>query len=70
MLRTIQECLRSAPRNGTSAVAPIDQPLPAGLLAVPFEDRPAGDLVVAWRKDDRSPLVRSFVQVAESGWGH
>jgi DNA-binding transcriptional LysR family regulator len=69
VLRTIQECLQSALWNGTSAVAPIDQPLPTGLVAVPFEDRPASDLVVAWRKDDRSPLVRSFVQVAESGWG-
>lgn len=68
-MRTIQECLQAALWNGTSALAPTDQPLPDGLVVVPFSDRPPSDLVVAWPKAGRSPLVRSFVQVAESGWG-
>lgn len=68
-MRTIQECLQAALWNGTSALAPVDQPLPAGLVAVPLRDRPASDLVVARPKAERSPLVRSFVQVAANSWG-
>ncbi|MGV9566968.1 LysR substrate-binding domain-containing protein [Streptomyces sp. NPDC003480] len=68
-VRTIQECLQAALWNGTSALAPVDQPLPAGLVAVPLSDRPPSDLVVAWPKTGRSPLVRSFVQVAENSRG-
>ncbi|WP_269857090.1 LysR family transcriptional regulator [Streptomyces sp. RPT161] len=68
-VRTIQECLQAALWNGTLAVAPVDQPLPVGLVAVPLSDRSPSDLVVAWPKTGRSPLVRSFVQVAENCWG-
>jgi hypothetical protein len=68
-MRTIQECPQAALWNGTSALAPVDQPLPAGLVAVPLRDRPASDLVVARPKAERSPLVRSFVQVAANSWG-
>jgi DNA-binding transcriptional LysR family regulator len=65
VMRTIQECLQAALWNGTSALAPVDQPLPDGLVTVPLDDRPPSDLVVAWQKGDRSPLVRGFVTVAE-----
>jgi DNA-binding transcriptional LysR family regulator len=68
VMRTIQECLQAALWNGTSALAPVDQPLPAGLVAVSLSDRRPSELVVAWPKAGRSPLVRSFVQVAENGW--
>lgn len=68
VMRTIQECLQAALWNGTSALAPVDQPLPAGLVAVPLSDRRPSELVVAWPKSERSPLVRSFVQVAENCW--
>lgn len=68
VMRTIQECLQAALWNGTSALAPVDQPLPAGLVDVPLSDRRPSELVVAWPKAGRSPLVRSFVQVAENGW--
>ena len=68
IMRTIQECLQAALWNGTSALAPVDQPLPAGLVAVPLRDRPASDLVVARLKAERRPLVRSFVQVAANSW--
>jgi DNA-binding transcriptional LysR family regulator len=68
VVRTIQECLQAALWNRISALAPIDQPLPDGLVAVPFRDRPPSDLVVAWPKSGRSPLVRSFVRVATNGW--
>jgi DNA-binding transcriptional LysR family regulator len=66
VMRTIQECLQAVMWNGTSALAPIDQPLPAGLIAIPFADRPPSDLVVAWPKAGQSSLLRSFVDVADN----
>ena len=66
VLRTIQECLQSVLWNGTSALAPLDQPLPAGLVAVAAEDRPPSNLVVAWRDDRCTALVRSFVSLTPS----
>ncbi|MFI5779008.1 LysR family transcriptional regulator [Nocardia sp. NPDC051570] len=68
VMRTIQECLQAVVWNGTSALAPVDQPLPTGLVAVPFHDRLPSSLVVAWLKTARSPLIRSFVQVAERSY--
>ena len=65
VMRTIQECQQAVLWNGTSALAPVDHPMPAGLVTVPFSDRPPSALVVAWPKAGRNPLVRSFVQVAE-----
>lgn len=67
-MRTIQECLQAVLWNGTSALAPVDQPLPPGLVTVPFRHRPPSHLVVAWLKTARSPLIRSFVQVAERSY--
>ncbi|MEV0051376.1 LysR substrate-binding domain-containing protein [Saccharopolyspora shandongensis] len=65
VMRTIQECLQPVVWNGTSALAPVDQPLPAGLVVLLLADRPPSEIVVAWPKTSRSPLVRSFVQAAE-----
>lgn len=62
--RTIQECLQSVLWNGTSALAPLNQNLPAGLTVVPVTDRPPNHLVVAWRSGRADPIVRSFVEVA------
>jgi len=59
--RTIQECLQAALWNRVAALAPLDQPLPAGLVVVPCTDRPPSDLVVAWPRTTRNPLVRSLV---------
>jgi hypothetical protein len=50
VMRTIQECQQAALWNGTSALAPVDHPMPAGLV-VPFSDRPPSALVVAWPKE-------------------
>ncbi|MFC0435623.1 LysR family transcriptional regulator [Kutzneria buriramensis] len=68
VMRTVQECVQAVVWNGTSALAPVDQPLPAGLVVVPLDDRPPSEIVVAWPKTSRSPLVRSFVQVAETSY--
>ncbi|MFF3573493.1 LysR family transcriptional regulator [Nocardia jiangxiensis] len=64
IVRTIQECLQAVLWNATSALAPLDQPLPTGLVVVPFHDRPPSHLVVAQSEAAPSPLVRSFVQLA------
>jgi DNA-binding transcriptional LysR family regulator len=63
-VRTIQECLQAVLWNGMSALAPLDQLTPAGLVTVPVVDRPPSRLVLARPATDRSPLVRSFVRVA------
>lgn len=62
--RTIQECLQSVLWNGTSALAPLNQTLPHGLVTVPVRDRAPSQLVVAWRGNAPSPLIRSFAEVA------
>jgi DNA-binding transcriptional LysR family regulator len=61
--RTIQECLQSVLWNGTSALAPLGQALPRGLVIVPVTDRGPSQLVVAWQGKP-GPLIRSFVDVA------
>ncbi len=63
-MRTIQECLQAVLWNGMSALAPLDQVTPAGLVTVPVTDRPPSRLVLAWPATDPSPLVRSFVRIA------
>ncbi|MGW4369258.1 LysR substrate-binding domain-containing protein [Nocardia takedensis] len=62
VLRTVQECVQSVLWNGTTALAPLDQPLPAGLIAVPCADRPPSDLVLAWPRAASNPLIRAFVR--------
>lgn len=68
VVRTIQECLQAVLWNGTLAIAPVDQPLPAGLTVVPLTGRPPSEIVVAWPKSGPSPLVDAFVRVAGTGY--
>nr|WP_202420695.1 LysR substrate-binding domain-containing protein [Actinomadura rayongensis] len=63
-MRTVQECLQAVLWSGMSALAPLDQVVPAGLVIVPVTDRPPSRLVVAWPAAGSSPLVRSFVRIA------
>ena len=67
-MRTIQECLQAVLWNGMSALAPLDQLTPAGLVIVPVTDRPPSRLVLAWPSADPSPLVRSFVRTAAQSY--
>jgi DNA-binding transcriptional LysR family regulator len=60
---TIQECLQSVLWNGMSALAPLDQPMPAGLVTVAVDDRGPSRLVLAWRRHATTPLTRSFVRI-------
>jgi DNA-binding transcriptional LysR family regulator len=63
-MRTIQECLQAVLWNDMSALAPLDQVIPAGLVTVPVVDRPPSRLVLAWPATRPSPLVGSFVRIA------
>lgn len=63
-LGRVQECLQSVLWNGTLALAPLGQPLPAGLTQVLFTGRPPSHVVVAWSRARSSPLIRSFAQSA------
>lgn len=67
-MRTIQECLQAVLWNGMSALAPVDQLLPAGLVTVPVADRAPSRLVLAWPAGATSPLVRSFVRLAAQAY--
>lgn len=67
-MRTIQECLQAVLWNGMSALAPLDQLTPAGLITVPVADRPPSRLVLAWPAADPPPLVRSFVRIAANAY--
>jgi hypothetical protein len=62
--RTVQEFLQAVLWNGMSALAPIDQVMPPGLTTVPVDDRAVNELLLAWRADDPSPLICSFVRIA------
>jgi DNA-binding transcriptional LysR family regulator len=63
VVRTIQECLRTAAWNGTLVIAPLGQALPDGLVCVPLADRPPSRVVLAWREDDSARLVRSMTRI-------
>lgn len=62
---TIQECLQTVLWGDVVALAPLGQPLPAGLAAVPVTDREVDDLLVAWRTDHVNEAIRSFIDIAE-----
>ena len=49
--------------NGMSALAPVGQAVPDGLVVVPA-DRPPSGLVVAWPKAGAHPLARAFAMIA------
>ncbi|MFJ6695298.1 LysR family transcriptional regulator [Streptomyces sp. NPDC091272] len=69
-VRTIQEALQAVLWNGMSALAPLDQLMPAGLVTVPVADRPPSRLVLAWPGGGPPPLVRSFVRIAAATYHH
>ncbi|WP_250009778.1 LysR family transcriptional regulator [Actinoplanes sp. M2I2] len=69
-VRTIQECLQSVLWDDLTALAPVNQILPAGLTTVRATDREPNRLVLAWRAADPSPLIHSFVDIAAGSFRH
>ncbi|GGF49910.1 LysR family transcriptional regulator [Marmoricola endophyticus] len=64
-VRTISECVQGVLWNQMTALAPLDQVLPPGLVTVPVTDREPNLIVLAWRADDPHPLVRALVETAD-----
>jgi DNA-binding transcriptional LysR family regulator len=64
VMRTIQECVQSVLWSGASALAPITQPLPPGLVVIPVRDRPTSKVIVAWKVSVTNAAVRSFIETA------
>lgn len=64
VVRTVHECLQSVLWSGSVGLAPLGHALPAGLTVVPLTDAPPSRLVIAWRAERPTPLVRSFVRIA------
>jgi len=69
VVRTARECLQSVLWNGTVGLIPLGHALPEGLTAVPLTDMPPSRFVIAWRAGDTTPLIRSFVRIAETVHG-
>jgi DNA-binding transcriptional LysR family regulator len=66
IVRTVRECIQSVLWAGAIGLAPLTiAPVP-GITVVPVADLPPSPLVVAWRKRDRRPLVRTFAELALS----
>jgi len=66
VVRTARECLQSVLWNGTVGLIPLGHALPEGLTVVALTDMPPSSLVIAWRAADTTPLIRSFVRIAET----
>ncbi|WP_329348194.1 LysR substrate-binding domain-containing protein [Streptomyces sp. NBC_01261] len=66
VVRTARECLQSVLWNGTVGLMPLGHDLPEGLTVVPLTDMPPSRFVIAWRADGTTPLIRSFVRIAET----
>ncbi len=66
VVRTARECLQSVLWNSTVGLMPLGHDLPEGLTVVPLTDMPPSRLVIAWRAADTTPLIRSFVRIAEA----
>ncbi|WP_305787157.1 LysR family transcriptional regulator [Symbioplanes lichenis] len=65
VVRTVAECMQAVLWNGTVGIAPLQTHVPTDeLVCVPLTDMPPSRLVVAWRRDRESLLVRSFAQIA------
>jgi len=43
--------------------------LPDGLIVIPLSDMPPSHVVVARRREDTNPLLRSFTQIAVTTLG-
>ncbi|WP_406118782.1 LysR substrate-binding domain-containing protein [Streptomyces sp. NBC_00989] len=65
VVRTARECLQSVLWNGTVGLIPLGHALPEELTVVALTDMPPSSLVIAWRAADTTPLIRSFVRIAE-----
>lgn len=68
VVRAVQECVQAVLWNGTVGMAPLGHELPGELAVVPLTDMAPSRVVVASKKGDTNPLLRSFVQIAAAAY--
>ena len=68
VVRAVQECLQAVRWSGTVGMTPLGHDLPADLVVVPVVDMAPSRVVAAWNEADRSPLIRSLVQIATAAY--
>lgn len=64
VVRTIHECLQAVLWTDSIGLTPLGHTLPAGLTTVALADFPPSNLVVAYKRGNNDPLVRSFTRIA------
>jgi hypothetical protein len=67
VVRTVHECLQSVLWNGTVGMMPPSHTaFPRASRCGHLDRHAPSDLVIAWNSADSSPLIRSFVRIAET----
>jgi len=70
VVRTVTECLQAVLWNNSIGLTPvIKHSLPDGLIVIPLSDMPTSHVVVARRREDTNPLLRSFTRIAVNTLG-
>ncbi|WP_069173513.1 LysR substrate-binding domain-containing protein [Streptomyces griseus] len=68
VVRAVQECIQAVLWNGTVGMTLIGHGQSEELAVVPLIDMPPNRVVAAWNKGDTNPLIRSFVEIAQTAY--
>lgn len=68
VVRAVQECRQAVLWNGTVGMTLLTHQPAQGLTVVPLIDMPPSRVVAAWNEGDTNPLIRSFVQIANTAY--
>ncbi|MFI7384004.1 LysR substrate-binding domain-containing protein [Streptomyces sp. NPDC049813] len=69
VVRAVQECRQAVLWNGTVGMTLLTHAPGSGLAVVPVADMEPSRAVVAWRRGENDPLVRSFAAAAVATYG-
>lgn len=68
VIRTPTEFMQFVQWGLGIGVAPLGGRLPDGVAITPLRDVEPSRMVLAWRRDDRSPLIEAFVRTASAAF--
>ncbi len=68
VVRAVQECRQAVLWNGTVGMTLLDHETTTGLTVVPVTDMPPSRVLLAWKRHDSNPLIRSFVRLAAAAY--
>ncbi|WP_067498827.1 LysR family transcriptional regulator [Actinoplanes sp. TFC3] len=69
VVRTVAECMQAVLWNGTVGISPLAIHTPSEeLVCIPLTGMPPSQLIVAWRTDRETPLIRSFAEIAVAAY--